>query len=860
VSEQTPPAPGDFGVGSHVAGYRLDEQIGRGGMAVVYRAYDDRLERRVALKILAPELARDEEFRLRFIRESRAAAAVDHPNIIPIYEAGGGDGILFIAMRFVDGRDVQRLISDLHPLPVARVCDIVAQVASALDAAHAHGLVHRDVKPGNMLREATSGQAQPDHVYLSDFGLSKHALGASAALTSQGQFLGTLNYVAPEQIEGRPVDGRTDQYALACSAFEMLAGEPPFRRNESLAIMWAQLSSAPPSVSSMRTEVPAAADEVMSKALAKAPDDRYASCLEFAAALRQACGSGPGADSPPPAIPGRGATRAVRPDELAAAAASVAGDQPGQPPGPADTGPGSTQVAGTSVPGGGVTPASTAETGAAAASVPPASTAETGAASVPPASTAETGAAPASMPGAEPASGGPPTQAARVQGAAPARAGLTDPMGDFEQLYRPRGAPPRAPVTEPPRGPATVPPRRRSRRGLAAAVAAGVVLLGAGGAYLLLGGGGSGHTHTGTTARVLALPPCTTKAGHAARLHHIHTAFAQVGGKPFDVVVTHNHFGFVSLRKGFPLVVMNTAAFTPTTVQSVPATNPAGEALTHNQQYLLVAGGDGMTVFRVGDLESGLTAPVGSLAAPGAAGALQVLTSPDDKFAFVVNQDSGNVAVFNLRKALTTGFGPDDFVGMIPTRSDPTGITASPDGRYLYVVSGLASNAIQSGMGTLAIVGMHKAETTPESSVIKIDDAGCGPARVITSPDGKDVWVTAGGGNALEAFSAAKLLSDPSHALIARVAVGEIPLGMVLVSNGMRMVVADSNRDGSSSAAANLAVIDVAKALAGKPAVLGTIKSGRAPRQFALEPNGKTLLVTNTGSGQVEAVNVGHLP
>ena len=431
-------------------------------------------------------------------------------------------------------------------------------------------------------------------------------------------------------------------------------------------------------------------------------------------------------------------------------------------------------------------------------------------------------------------------------------------MGDFDQLYRPRSEPPRAPVPEPPRGPATVPPRRRSRRGLAAAVAAGVVLLG-GGAYLLLGGG-SGHTSTGTTARVLPLPGCTTKAVDAARLHHIHTAFAQVGGKPFDVVVTRNHFGFVSLRKGSPLLVMNTSAFAPTTVQSVPATNPAGEAFTHNQHYLLVSTGNGLTVFRVSDLESGLTASVGSLDAPGARGPLQVVTSPDDKFAFVVNQDSNNIAVFNLHKALTAGFGPNDFVGMVPTRSDPTGIAASPDGRHLYVVSGLANTAAQSGMGTLAVVDMHKAETAPRSSVIKTDPAGCGPARVIASPDGKNVWVTAGGGNALEAFSAAKLLSDPKHALIARVAVGEIPLGMVLVSNGTRMVVADSNREGISSAAANLAVIDVAKAMAGKPAVLGTIKSGQAPRQFALEPNGKTLLVTNTDSGQVEAVNVGQLP
>ena len=183
---------------------------------------------------------------------------MDHPNIIPIYEAGEAGGVLFIAMRFVEGRDVQTLINQQGPLPTARVCDIVAQVASALDAAHAHGLVHRDVKPGNMLREATSGRAHSDHVYLSDFGLSKHSLSVSA-LTSAGQFLGTLNYVAPEQIEGRTVDGRADEYALACSAFEMLTGQPPFRRDESLAIMWAQLSSAPPSLTGMRPDLPAAA-------------------------------------------------------------------------------------------------------------------------------------------------------------------------------------------------------------------------------------------------------------------------------------------------------------------------------------------------------------------------------------------------------------------------------------------------------------------------------------------------------------------------------------------------------------------------------------------------------------------------
>jgi len=830
VSEQTPTAPGDFGAGSQVAGYRLDEQIGRGGMAVVYRAYDARLERRVALKLLAPELARDEAFRLRFIRESRAAAAVDHPNIIPIYEAGEADGVLFIAMRFVDGRDVQTLINEREPLPAARVCDIVAQVASALDAAHAHGLVHRDVKPGNMLREATSGRAHADHIYLSDFGLSKHALGTSAALTSAGQFLGTLNYVAPEQIEGREVDGRTDEYALACSAFEMLAGEPPFRRNESLAIMWAQLSSPPPSLSSMRAGLPAAADEVMAKALAKAPDERYPTCLEFANALRRACGLGPGGPGP---APGPGATRTVPPDELAdmrpvQAVNPIEASALAHPPTVASTSPAPTDTAGTGA--------------------PPASAAGTGARPVEPAGPGT----PSSGPTGPVA--GPPTQAVSVPGPGPTKAGLTDPAGGFEQLYRPTGAPP---------GPPAAPPRRGGRRMLAGVVAACVVLAGAGAAYLLLGhgnGNGGSNGHTGKRARVLTLAGCTTKAVQAKRLHGVHTAFVQVGGKPFDVVTTKNHYGFVSLRKSGPLTVMRTTTFAPTTFSQITLADAEGETITHNKKYLLVAGGSGMTVFDVQNLEAGGVSPVISpLTNPQADGALQVITSPDDKFAFVINQPSHNLSVFNLQEALAGGTG--SLVGTIPIRSDPTGIAASPDGRYLYVANGLADTAAQSGMGTLAIVDVHKAETNPgPSAVIKNVPAGCGPARVITSPDGNDVWVTAGGGNALEGFSASKLLSDPQHALIAKVAVGQIPLGLVLVNDNTRMIVADSNRDGVTGAISDLVVIDVSKALARKPAVLGSLKSGLAPRQFFLEQNKKTLLVTNTGSGQVEAVNVGRLP
>ena len=289
---EVPLAPGDLAVGSQIAGYQIEEQIGRGGMAVVYRAFDPRLGRSVALKILAPELAQDAAFRERFGREMRATAAVDHPHIVPVFDAGEATGVLFIAMRYVAGQDLRTLLDRERTLPPPRVAHIVSQVASALDEAHARGLVHRDVKPGNMLIGTVAGSGQPDHVYLSDFGLSKQSL-SSTNLTTTGQFLGTLDYMAPEQVEGRrPVDGRADLYSLACSAFEMLAGTPPFKRDEGVAVLWAQLSAPIPSLQAIRPELPSAVDQVMGRALAKSPDDRYQTCTAFAAALRAACGLG----------------------------------------------------------------------------------------------------------------------------------------------------------------------------------------------------------------------------------------------------------------------------------------------------------------------------------------------------------------------------------------------------------------------------------------------------------------------------------------------------------------------------------------------------------------------------------------
>ena len=375
----------------------------------------------------------------------------------------------------------------------------------------------------------------------------------------------------------------------------------------------------------------------------------------------------------------------------------------------------------------------------------------------------------------------------------------------------------------------------------------------AAGAYLLFGRGGGGHTQTAAPA--LQPAGCAQAAAMPKQLK-VSTSFAPVNGTPFDVVVTRDHSGFVSLRKSarLPLAVMDTARFEPTFVQHVFVPDAEGEALTHNGQYLLVAGGSGLTVFPVHDLEAGLTTRAWSLTSPGGQFALQVVPSRDDRFAFVAMQDSRKVAVFNLTRAPA-----HSFVGMIPIAGKPTGMAASPDGRYLYVVSRPEIN-VNSGRGTLAVVDMRKARAKPGRSVVKQEvNAGCGSARVITSLHGQYVWVTAAGGNALEAFSATKLLSDPRHALVARVAVGAAPLGLVLVDKGKLVVVADSS-GGSTGTGADLAVVNVSRALAHKRAVIGAIASRGRPHQLALEPGGKTLLVTNTGSKEVEAVNVGQLP
>ncbi|MGY6022851.1 serine/threonine-protein kinase [Streptomyces spinosirectus] len=289
--------PSDL-IGRQVAGYRIEREIGRGGMAVVYRARDLRLERTVALKLLAPELARNDTFRLRFTHESRAAAAIDHPHIVPVFEAGETDGVLYIAMRYVEGSDLRHLLDRRGPPDPEAALRIAAQIASALDAAHEHGLVHRDVKPGNILVARGTDSDHPEHAYLTDFGLTKKSLSLTG-FTSVGQFVGTLDYVAPEQISGRPVDGRCDVYGFGCVVYESLAGRPPFRRDDDMALLWAHQYDRPPPLTKFRPDLAPAADAVFTRALAKSPEERHESCRAFVTALRTAMTDTPPIDRPP---------------------------------------------------------------------------------------------------------------------------------------------------------------------------------------------------------------------------------------------------------------------------------------------------------------------------------------------------------------------------------------------------------------------------------------------------------------------------------------------------------------------------------------------------------------------------------
>ncbi len=290
--------------GTEFAGYRIEGVLGKGGMGVVYRATKLALDRERALKVIAPALSNDIRFQERFKRESRMAAAIEHPNVIPVHDAGEENGMLFLAMRLVEGSDLHRVVQAERRLGHVRTAGIIAGVGAALDAAHAQGLVHRDVKPANVLIEPSE---DGERVYLTDFGITR-ATGGGETLTGTGEFVGSVEYIAPEQAAGEPVDARTDVYSLGGVAHFALTGRPPFPRENSMATLFAHANAPRPRPTETDPSLPEAVDAVIVKAMATDPDDRYRSAGELAAALAQALGVAPGeipvAAPPTASIPG----------------------------------------------------------------------------------------------------------------------------------------------------------------------------------------------------------------------------------------------------------------------------------------------------------------------------------------------------------------------------------------------------------------------------------------------------------------------------------------------------------------------------------------------------------------------------
>lgn len=392
----------------------------------------------------------------------------------------------------------------------------------------------------------------------------------------------------------------------------------------------------------------------------------------------------------------------------------------------------------------------------------------------------------------------------------------------------------------------------RSRAALVTACAAVVGLAGA--AFAI-----HAATNGGPQQAALTAPGCSTATAAAQPLAKVHRATVALPGKPYAVVGTPDgQWTFVTLGQSLA-VMRNGSSLVPSLVRTIPIANANGETLTNDGRYLLVTSNSGAFVISVAGVEQGSpSAVIGKLFSPGGRKAVQVAVSPDDRFAFVTLMNSNHLAVFNLRRALTRGFGAANFVGNVGLGVKPVGEGVSGDGHWLYVTSQMRSASNMEG--TLTVLNLSRAEKEPAKSIAATVNAGCAPVRVISSTDSSIVWVTARDSNELLGFSASKLTGDPQQALISRVRVGEEPIGLTFIDHGKRIVVANSNFRAVKGAAASLTVIDTAAALDGRPALLGMVRTGQLPRQFTVEPDGKTLLVTISNSQLLEAVAVGDLP
>lgn len=373
---------------------------------------------------------------------------------------------------------------------------------------------------------------------------------------------------------------------------------------------------------------------------------------------------------------------------------------------------------------------------------------------------------------------------------------------------------------------------------------------------------GCGSTHRTASPRVTP-PACAAAVARETPAHNVRTSFVSVGGRPFGIATAPaGGWSFLADARHRALDVLSDLTFAPRLFHRVALHGEAvGDTITRDGRYVLVAGGSGAAVVDAARAEQGRAGAVlGELRAPGGeGGAIEVATSRDGRFVFVSLEAEGRLAVFNLAAALAHQFRGSDFVGEIPMGLAPVGMAVSPDGRWLYATSEGASG-LGGFAGTVSVIDVRRAEADPQHAVTARAPAGCSPVRVAVSADGRTVWVTARESDRLLAFSAAALRRPPGRALRAAVLVGDAPVGLALVDHDSRVVVADSNRFGRAGGNAQLTVVNAAAALAGRPAVAGSLPAGLFPREEAAEPGGRTLLIGNFASGQLEAVDVSRLP
>ena len=780
-------------VGTEFAGYRLVSVLGRGGMSVVFRAENPRLGNVIALKVLDPSLATDDTFRARFLEESRIAASMNHPNVIPLHDMGASAGLLYIAMRCVTGTDLRQMIKKRGQLPAESAVFLLDQAARALDAAHRRGLVHRDVKPGNLLVERGNDGTDPAHVYLADFGLTKQVSGRTG-LTSSADFAGTVDYIAPEQIRGLSVSGQADQYSLGCVLYECLTGQVPFEKDLDAAIIWAHLEESATLPTAARPELPPALDEVFARVLAKNPGDRFESCKDFMTAVREALG--PMADQPrassslPMRLPGAGPTPRRSP----------------RPPAP--------------FPGPHRSPASGSDRGEQPvlwfAAHPPAEfTHEAGDAYQPDAYLA-----PAAYQAPAPAYQAPDAYQA--------------PTANWPAAASPAPPPPPGPARtggSPPGGDR----RRRQRRRDWVIVAVALLLVAGASAIITVAVTGKGTPRAGSTLMPAGMNMGSATASPAAS--GASPAGASVSSVPLPTVAgkvqagqtpsyiqvaPDGKFAYIANPGAGTISVLDTASDKVSETVKVPQGPPqfvsfSADSKTAFASVYTTRGSVHLIAFI--DTATGTvtaTVPVDNFT-PGPSAA-----SPDGRYLYVPNHNTAMSGVHE-NDVDVIDIATRQLVSDISVPANPHWVAFDKNG-HLYTTDHMS--------GKVTVV------STKTNSVITNIVVGETPHSEVISPDGSRLAVTSFDGN--EVF----IIDTATEKEIAQIAVGKNPLDIAYSPDGRYLFTVDNEAD-------EVTVIDTAS-----DRVIGEIPAGKAPTSISVLPGGQRAYVTDDGDGTIEILNL----